>query len=38
MALLLQGAPAGNAISQSRKSGELNMSPEAWPLEGRNCE
>jgi gamma-glutamyltranspeptidase / glutathione hydrolase len=31
LALLLQGAPAGNAISQSRKSGELNMSPETWP-------
>src|SRR5262249_48495012 len=31
LALLSQGGPAGNAPAQSRKSGEINMSPEAWP-------
>jgi gamma-glutamyltranspeptidase/glutathione hydrolase len=31
LALLLQGTPAGKALVQSRKSGEINLSPEAWP-------
>jgi hypothetical protein len=31
LALLLQGAPASNNLAQSRKSGKVNLSPEAWP-------
>jgi hypothetical protein len=31
LALLLQGAPADNTFAQSRKSGEVKLSPEAWP-------
>src|SRR5262245_30693485 len=31
MPLMLQAAPAGNTGSQSRKSGEVNLSPGAWP-------
>src|SRR5262249_4689039 len=31
LALLLQGAPAGNTFAQLRQSGEIKMSPEAWP-------
>src|SRR6266545_1660105 len=31
LALLLQGAPAGNTFAQMRQSGEIKMSPEAWP-------
>jgi len=31
LALLLQGAPSGNPLAQSRKSTKVNLSPEAWP-------
>jgi gamma-glutamyltranspeptidase/glutathione hydrolase len=31
LALLLQGAPAGNTFAQLRQSGAINLSPEAWP-------
>jgi gamma-glutamyltranspeptidase/glutathione hydrolase len=31
LALLLQGAPSGNTLAQLRQSGEVKLSPEAWP-------
>jgi hypothetical protein len=31
LALLLQGAPAGNTVAQLRQPGEIIMSPEIWP-------
>jgi gamma-glutamyltranspeptidase / glutathione hydrolase len=31
LGLHLQGAPAGNTFAQLRQSGEIEMSPEAWP-------
>jgi gamma-glutamyltranspeptidase / glutathione hydrolase len=31
LALLSQGAPASNTFAQLRQSGEVKMSPEAWP-------
>src|SRR5262245_55059646 len=31
LALLLQGAPASNDFSQSRQSGEVKLSHDAWP-------
>jgi len=31
LALLLQGAPAGNISAQLRQSGGIKLSPEAWP-------
>src|SRR5262245_11960201 len=31
LALLLQASPPDNTFAQSRKSGEVKLSPEAWP-------
>jgi gamma-glutamyltranspeptidase/glutathione hydrolase len=31
LGLFMQGAPAGNTFTQLRQSGEIKMSPEAWP-------
>lgn len=31
LAILLQGAPAGNTFARLRQSGEVKMSPENWP-------
>src|SRR5262245_35788938 len=31
LGLLIQGAPAGNTFAQLRQSGEIKMTPEAWP-------
>jgi gamma-glutamyltranspeptidase / glutathione hydrolase len=31
LAIILRGAPAGNTAAQTRQSGEVKMSPEAWP-------